>query len=964
MSADARRPGRACGQTARPETVTEKSFMESVTGIINEVVPSSYSHQSSGADHRETVQWARFEHCDVNDICSYTEQMEANGNVAPLVLVIGYTTGVQVWLLQGNGEAHEVLSWRQGVARDARLLPSPETGMDDLYVQKRPLMAVCDAAGSETQFCSVGLISLRTGEQVKSVKFKSAISAVLATHRVMVVTFPGKLAVFDAGTLEDRFTVTTCYPAPGVLDNPVALGHRWLAYGEKRLTGYLQSRGGMNAESSHSYTASMLHAAKSISKGIRELGEGLASTLAGGRYAPPVSPAAGAAASSNGAPQPGLVTVLDVLATGRGGPNAPPGHGVVAHFQAHLSAVVQLCFDASGTLLLTADKPGNSFHVFRIQPHSQRPALATVHHLYTLYRGDTTAKVLDLSFSLDSRWVSVATHRGTTHVFPICPYGGAISTRTHCGPRVVNKLSRFHRSAGLQDSTCHGSGRNSPLSPRTREASGGGSPGGGPAPVLVPPMAQLRQPLLTQLTAGSGPSPRHSPTARHVPTDDTSHVRVVCTFAPSRGWVAGSAGGGGGGSAGSRERRHWDALYVMSSGGSLIEYHVEPRPAGVIAKDRVPEDAPVEVTVHAHAQWSLCRQTVWPEVRPPLATGSVLLHTPTPPAPPTPPAGAEQWVSQVEILSHSGPHRRLWMGPQFSFRPFSDSAGGASEGRDLLSAARSSPVNMPAQLASHSIECGSANSYEQSPRLIDALDTDSDRHESQLCQRIAEAMSDLGPPAVLDDCSRRRRRRRSDSARSSASSSSVDVRLSPERGGSPLDFSEYERDAPPPPLQPHLLDEPLPPPPSGVPREEDEEPDSPPPPAEDWPEPAPPRRRPPPPLPPRPRDPSPPPLSDGEDSPAAHEFHTARSSDDDSSPPPPAPRPLERQPSCGFEGGEQVYDREREQESGWGDDILCPDLAADSSSRSASDRERADKTSDEERPTVTVTKRKGKKKRR
>ena len=201
----------------------------------------------------------------------------------------------------------------------------------------------------------------------------------------------------------------------------------------------------------------------------------------------------------------------------------------------------------------------------------------------------------------------------------------------------------------------------------------------------------------------------------------------------------------------------------------------------------------------------------------------------------------------------------------------------------------------------------------------------------------------------------------------------MDVRLSPERHDSPLDFSEYERDAappPPPPLQPHLLDEPLlpaPPPP---------EPDSPPPPAEDWPEPEPEpepesepepererERRRPPPLPPRPRDPSPLTASDGDDSPAAQEFHTARSSEDDSSPPPP-PRPAERQPSCGFEGGERVYDREREQEVGWGEDILCPDLAADSSSRSASDRERADKTSDEERPTVTVTKRRGRKKRR
>ena len=75
-----------------------------------------------------------------------------------------------------------------------------------------------------------------------------------------------------------------------------------------------------------------------------------------------------------------------------------------------------------------------------------------------------------------------------------------------------------------------------------------------------------------------------------MPVDDASHVRVVCTFAPSRGWVVGSGSGGGGGGGGGgtgggsgtggRERRYWDALYVMSSSGSLIEYHVEPRPAG------------------------------------------------------------------------------------------------------------------------------------------------------------------------------------------------------------------------------------------------------------------------------------------------------------------------------------------------------------------------------------------------
>lgn len=55
----------------------------------------------------------------------------------------------------------------------------------------------------------------------------------------------------------------------------------------------------------------------------------------------------------------------------------------------------------------------------------------------------------------------MSTLRGTTHVFPITPYGGAVGVRTHASPHVVNRLSRFHRSAGLA-----ADGRsNSPVSP-------------------------------------------------------------------------------------------------------------------------------------------------------------------------------------------------------------------------------------------------------------------------------------------------------------------------------------------------------------------------------------------------------------------------------------------------------------------------------------------------------------------
>lgn len=71
--------------------------------------------------------------------------------------------------------------------------------------------------------------------------------------------------------------------------------------------------------------------------------------------------------------------------------NAPDP--MVAHFVAHNDPVVAMMFDMSGILLVTADKRGHDFHVFRIQPHPGGPSLAAVHHLYVLHRGDTSAKV-------------------------------------------------------------------------------------------------------------------------------------------------------------------------------------------------------------------------------------------------------------------------------------------------------------------------------------------------------------------------------------------------------------------------------------------------------------------------------------------------------------------------------------------------------------------------------------------
>lgn len=98
-----------------------------------------------------------------------------------------------------------------------------------------------------------------------------------------------------------------------------------------------------------------------------------------------------------------------------------------------------------------------------------------------------------MAFSSDSRWVAVSTLNGTTHIFPISPYGGEPTVRTHTSSRVVNKMSRFHTSAGMdlisdhyhshnslpnpknslpKSSQCHAQSSQSPsLPPNSRETS-------------------------------------------------------------------------------------------------------------------------------------------------------------------------------------------------------------------------------------------------------------------------------------------------------------------------------------------------------------------------------------------------------------------------------------------------------------------------------------------------------------
>lgn len=72
---------------------------------------------------------------------------------------------------------------------------------------------------------------------------------------------------------------------------------------------------------------------------------------------------------------------------------------VVSQFRAHTSPISALCFDPSGTLLVTASIYGNNINIFRIMPSCLQNGSGTRNydwnsshvHLYKLHRGMTSA---------------------------------------------------------------------------------------------------------------------------------------------------------------------------------------------------------------------------------------------------------------------------------------------------------------------------------------------------------------------------------------------------------------------------------------------------------------------------------------------------------------------------------------------------------------------------------------------
>jgi hypothetical protein len=115
-----------------------------------------------------------------------------------------------------------------------------------------------------------------------------------------------------------------------------------------------------------------------------------------------------------------------------------------------------------------------------------------------------------------------------------------------------------------------------------------------------------------------------------------------------------------------------NSLFVFSNfNGNLCEYTLDVNI--VKSNNKITNDSPVQLKIQPKAQWPLQRLITSSEVNFKLRPDNPLLlqmddvnNTSGNTSSAT--ATGSDWIKLIEISTHVGPHRRLFMGPQFLFK--------------------------------------------------------------------------------------------------------------------------------------------------------------------------------------------------------------------------------------------------------------------------------------------------------
>ncbi|KAM0992157.1 hypothetical protein ACFX13_010618 [Malus domestica] len=466
-------------QSNHHQHANNNGFLPNSLKFISSCIKTASSGVRSGAasvaasisvdshDCRDQVLWACF------------DKVELGPSSFKHVLLLGYSNGFQVLDVEDASNFSELVSRHDDPVTFLQMQPLPAKceGHEGFRSSHPILMVVaCDEKSSgmmqtgrdglanghsEPQTgnsalspTAVRFYSLRSCSYVHVLRFRSTVYMVRCSPQVVAVGLASQIYCFDAVTLENKFSVLT-YPVPqlgvqGLVGvnigyGPMAVGPRWLAYASNnplmsntgRLSPQSLTPPGVSPSTSPSSGSLMaryaMESSKQLASGLLNLGDMGYKTLS--KYYQDLTPdGSSSPVSSNSSWKvgrvvshstetdiAGIVVIKDFVS-----------RAVVSQFRAHTSPISALCFDPSGTLLVTASIHGNNINIFRIMPSCSRNGSCTQGfdwtsshvHLYKLHRGITSAVIQDICFSPYSQWITIVTSRGTSHIFALSPFGG------------------------------------------------------------------------------------------------------------------------------------------------------------------------------------------------------------------------------------------------------------------------------------------------------------------------------------------------------------------------------------------------------------------------------------------------------------------------------------------------------------------------------------------------------------
>ncbi|KAL8155374.1 hypothetical protein AgCh_000672 [Apium graveolens] len=430
------------------------------------------------------------------------DRLELGPSVGKTLLLLGYSNGFQVLDFQDASNVTELVSRRDDAVTFLQMQPIPaKCDGREGFIDSHPLLLVVASEeirssgslqnGRDGSFrdnyephvaavmqspTAVRFYSLRSHSYVHVLRFRSAVYVVRCSSKIVAVGLAAQIYCFDALTLESMFSVLT-YPVPHLggqglsgVDigyGPMAVGPRWLAYASNNPllsnTGRLSPQSlspspGVSPSSSPSngnlVARYAMESSKQLATGLINLGDMGYRTwskychdlLPDGSSSPVPSSSSWkvgrTAAHSSDIDTAGTVVIKDFVSK-----------VVVSQFRAHTSPISALCFDPSGTLLVTASIHGNNINIYRIMPSCLRNGSGTHSHdwnsshvhLYKLHRGITSAVIQDICFSPYSQWIAIVSSRGTGHIFSLSPFGGETGLQMQkynlSGPTLLPVLS-------------------------------------------------------------------------------------------------------------------------------------------------------------------------------------------------------------------------------------------------------------------------------------------------------------------------------------------------------------------------------------------------------------------------------------------------------------------------------------------------------------------------------------------